>query len=264
MLAEQSGWPVTVLCGLGMLLTVVSRKCRQYGVFLALLLATYVTFTPLAELRSRHAIYWLPAVAFFAVIAIDWLCRVVTDGFRRVPRLVATALMYSLLLSTTALSSLQEPSFRVEGYQAAAQKVLDLTQSGDRVFFDGWWDGNFTYHMRHLDPSRSRHVIRGDRLLYDFLCVPSTDFRQYVDNDDEILKTLAAAAPAYVVIENPQFYETIAVAQQLRDLIDARPDVFVPVESVRVASSITYQPEFRLEIFRFRPEAITPPDSGQR
>ena len=97
------------------------------------------------------------------------------------------------------------------------------TLAGDRVFFDGWWDGNFTYHMRHLDPTRSRTVLRGDQLLYDFICVPATDFQKYVENDRDIVTKLLEADPKFVVLEDPQFYQTIAVAQQLRDLVKAQP-----------------------------------------
>lgn len=257
-LPEQCGWPVAILATGGLLAAVGLRKSRRFVIFLALVLATYVTFTPLAELRARHSLYWLPSAAFFAVFAADAAAKLLAEGFGKALRFSTTVVVYALLLSSTAWSTLQEPSYRVEGYRQAAAFVLKQTSPGDRVFFDGWWDGNFTYYMRHLDPDRSRHIIRGDRLLYDFVCVPATDFQQHVETDADILAALTRSDPEYVVIENPQFFETIEIAQRLRDLIHARPEIFVPVEVIPVQSSLTHKTKFRLEIYEYRPVAPSP------
>ncbi len=129
--------------------------------------------------------------------------------------------------------------------------MIRNTEPGDKVFFDGWWDGNFTYHMRHLDVTRSRYVVRGDRLLYDFVCIPSTDFQQHVETEQEMLQALSDANPVYVVIENPQFYETIEIAERLRELIASMPEVFEPVQTIPVKTTLDSFPPFELQIFRF-------------
>lgn len=255
-LVEQAGWPVTVCCVAGLLGVLLRRAGSQSAAFLALLLATYLTFSPLAELRSRHAIYWLPAVAYFAVLTAAGVAQYIARWIRPQWSAALTGGVYAVLLTTTAAGTLQEPAFRVEGYREAAAWLLQRSHAGDRVFFDGWWDGNFTYHMRHLDPSRSRHVIRGDRLLYDFVCVPSTDFQQHVESDREILQALLDAEIRFVVLENPQFYEQIAVAQQLRTLVHAQPELFVPERSIFVKSSLEHLPWFRLEIYRFSQDHV--------
>jgi hypothetical protein len=98
-------------------------------------------------------------------------------------------------------------------------------------------------------------VLRGDKLLYDFLCVPSTDFQQYVENDREIVEKFIEANPQFVVLENPQFFETIAVAEQLRELVKAHPEIFEPIDQVPVSSSIAHQEPFQIDIHRFNPDA---------
>jgi hypothetical protein len=150
---------------------------------------------------------------------------------------------------------MQLPTYRVEGYAEAAAEVLSQTARGDRIFFDGWWDGNFTYHMRHLDSTRSRSVIRGDKLLYDFVCVPLTDFHKYVENDREIVAKFLEAQPKFVVLENPQFYQTIPVAEQLRQLVKAHPEIFELVDQIPVKSSTAHQKPFHIDIHRFNPDA---------
>lgn len=281
-LVEQSCWTVAVLCGLGFLASWSRERRRQNAVFLALMVATYVTFSPLAELRARHAIYWMPAVAFFAVAGLEVILgllnrpsacepqgasRRVTNHALNNPQPAASALplsqrrlplavaAYAFLFATAAHGSMLLTTYRVEGYSTAADTVLKSSKPGDTIFFDGWWDGNFTYHIRHLDPSRSRSVLRGDKLLYDFLCVPSTDFQQYVENDREIVEKFIEANPQFVVLENPQFFETIAVAEQLRELVKAHPEIFEPIDQVPVSSSIAHQKPFQIDIHRFNPDA---------
>lgn len=266
-LIEQAGWTATICFAAGLLTLLNSRHRKDYAAFSALLLATYVTFTPLAELRSRHAIYWLPAVAFFAVVAVEKLCVTVnglidsritaSDRSTATRRMVlVSGCLYALLISSTAIAALREPAYRVEGYRAAAEYVLLHTAEGDRVLFDGWWDGNFTYHIRHLDSSRSRHVVRGDRLLYEFVCVPETDFQLHAETDRDILRLLLDVDPKLVIIENPQFYQTIDAAQQLRELIHAQPALFVPQTSIPVQSTLQYLKKFQLEVYRFNAVAV--------
>ena len=277
-LVEQSCWTVAVLCGLGFLASWSRERRRQNAVFLALMVATYVMFSPLAELRARHAIYWMPAVAYFAVAGLEVIlgllnrfisgerlgvnppCPPATTPCpsattRRAHALPLAVAAYAILFAAAAHGSMLLTTYRVEGYSAAAETVLKSSKPGDTIFFDGWWDGNFTYHIRHLDPSRSRSVLRGDKLLYDFLCVPSTDFQQYVENDREIVEKFIEANPQFVVLENPQFFETIAVAEQLRELVKAHPEIFEPIDQVPVSSSIAHQKPFQIDIHRFNPDA---------
>ena len=274
-LVEQSGWPVAMLCVIGFAASLHRKRRLQNSVFVALMMATYVTFSPLAELRARHAIYWMPSVAFFAVCGLEVIlgwCRKTAsresqDAGRRVPDVLPGNLIpatsaiplavgaYALLFAAAAHGSMSLNTYRVEGYATAAERILKASSQGDRIFFDGWWDGNFTYHIRHLDPSRSRRVIRGDKLLYDFVCVPSTDFRKYVENDHEIVAKFVEASPKFVVLENPQFYQTIKVAQQLRDLVKSHPEIFVPVDQVPVKSTIAHLPKFHLDVLKFDQDA---------
>ncbi|MBL8816748.1 MAG: glycosyltransferase family 39 protein [Planctomyces sp.] len=264
-LVEQCGWLTAMLCPAGLLIALMKPGRNTQSVFFSLAVATYVTFTPLAELRSRHAIYWLPSAAWFSVVAVKWCIdqlsgctsRTVSSSPEggtsvRSGRVVfVNAIVYSILFAATSRASLAQPSWRVEGYSAAAEFVLRNTEPGDKVFFDGWWDGNFTYHMRHLDATRSRYVVRGDRLLYDFVCIPSTDFQQHVETEQEMLQALSDANPVYVVIENPQFYETIEIAERLRKLIASMPEVFEPAQTIPVKTTLESFPRFELQIFRF-------------
>ncbi|MCA9035058.1 MAG: glycosyltransferase family 39 protein, partial [Planctomycetaceae bacterium] len=256
-MGEQTGWIVSAVAVLGLILVLRASDKKKYATLLGLVIATYITFTPLAEQRARHGIYWLPSVAFFAAFATDAVARFLSRTRGWSP-LLTTAGAYAALLSTTATAAMYEPTYRVVGYREAAEFVLEHTEPGDAVFFDGWWDGNFTYFMRHLDPTRSRRVLRGDRILYDFTCIPTTNFESFAESDSEMLKLITDAAPRYVVLEYPQFYMHIEKAEQLRRLVHSCPAQFEPVTTVSVDCSIRQFCQFELQIFRFHPAPAGP------
>lgn len=286
---EQCAWPMALLCIPGLLASLRRPQRHERDVLWALLIATYVSFSPLAELRARHAIYWVPAIAGFAVCGAELLIRLVcrqidaasvvvtrlqrtmpltpglVDGLAsesearstrqsRVQAGIAIS-AWSAVFAAASAASVSQPHYRVTGYSAAAQTVIAGTAPGASVFFDGWWDGNFTYHLRHLDASRSRSVIRGDQLLYEFVCVPDTDFHAHAATEVQILEALVKVKPDIVVIESPQFFREVEVAQRLRNLIAAEPAIFVPVKTIPVESSLTHLPKFQLEVYRFETSA---------
>lgn len=244
----QAGWVATMFVVIGLLFCCVKEHRASLGVFAAILLGTYVTFTPLAELKPRHAIYWLPAVAWLATVGASALASVLK---RIAPEKMSVGLPLTaaILIAGTAWGSFQSNVFRVTGYERAATVVLENTTEGDVVFVDGWWDGNFTYHLRHLDATRSRHVARADRILYDFTNVPSVDFQQFVDSDAGILAAIADTAPACIVFEDPQPFGEIPLAAQMRELIKSLPEQFPPLENIPVRSTVPGTRPFSLRVF---------------
>ncbi len=245
---EQAGWVVTAFLLIGIVSCFRKQHRAAVGLFSAIMLGTYVTFTPLAELRSRHAIYWLPAVAWFAsvgAIAVsDMIRRVAPDKLSTGPTLGA-----GFLVAGVVWAAFGTNVYRVTGYERAAEVALSHTSEGDSVFVDGWWDGNFTYHLRHLDTSRSRHVVRADRVLYDFTNVPTVDFQTFVESDDEMLNAIAKAAPACIVFEDPQPFGQIPISEQMRSLIKSLPEQFPPLEVIPVSSTVPGARPFSLRVF---------------
>lgn len=261
-IGEQAGWAVAAFLIFGVVAAIQKRYRAGLGVFAALLIGTYVTFTPLAELRSRHSIYWLPAVAWFAVIGADfigaglarlqaWLGRdprPVDEDCRR-----CSILPHTVLLCATVVMSFHSCVYHVTGYEQAAALALQQTEPGDRIFTDGWWDGNLTYHLRHLDKSRSRHVVRADKVLYDFTNVPTVDFQQFVESDLEMLQAIADVNPACIVFEDPQPFGEIEISRRMRALIRSMPQEFPPLDVVVVQSTVPQARDVKLFVFGVNP-----------
>lgn len=246
-LPDQTGWPFLLFLTMG-LVAAVRSKFRSMAIFVALLAGTYLTFSPLAELRARHTIYWLPALAAFAAVGGMQVIHLLTRCWPT-RQLMVSSLVLTALFVGTSQATLRTPLFIAKGYSTAATRVLQSTRDGDAVLVDAWWDGNLIYHLRHLDPGRSRQVRRGDKLLYDFTSVPNIDFQSFVHSDEDILRSIAAADIACVVFEDPQPFSHIPVSQQLRTLIHSLPEVFVPIETVDVDVRFPQARPFCLRIF---------------
>lgn len=74
----QIGWFAVPPALVGVVVSLHRDRRATAWPYFALVLATYLTFTPLAEVESRHAICWVPALAVFAAEG----CRVVAGWLR--------------------------------------------------------------------------------------------------------------------------------------------------------------------------------------
>ena len=80
-LPDQLGWLILVPAVLGAIVALTSAKRRQQAApYLAMIAATYLTFTVIDEKISRHSLAWVPAFAALAAAALAatrgrWLAR---------------------------------------------------------------------------------------------------------------------------------------------------------------------------------------------
>ena len=212
--------------------------------FLAILLATYVTFAPLGEVHFRHSIYWVPAIVVLAIegITFGFLAsrRALAPGqilMRLRPGADARRLTWGVsfvLIVGTAVTTLAKERPTIRGYEEAAAFVLEHSGKSKFCLFDGWWDGNFTYQLRHLDQNRRMSVLRGDKLFYGFICVPDTDYTEYAANDREMLDIIDRQSPEYIVVEEPQIMTHIPAAERLRTLLREHPEQFALAKTIPV------------------------------
>jgi Dolichyl-phosphate-mannose-protein mannosyltransferase len=194
-LPEQAGWGVTVAAAVGFVLTVACHR-RESGAAFGLLLATYLTFTPLAQLETRHAIYWLPAVAVCAVRPVQWL-------WAKGRRLLAIGTF--VVLFATVIWHVQDQQFRyVFGYSDAARWVVEHRTTDRPILADGEFAGSLVYHTRLHDPARRVWVLRADKVVYNQFSDPSSGYRQYAHTEAEVLELLEKWDPEFVVVEDPQ------------------------------------------------------------
>jgi hypothetical protein len=253
---EQIGWFALVPAAIGLVAAAVSRRLSAAPWF-ALILATYITFTPLAELEPRHAIYWVPALAFFAAEGLLLVGRRLSLRPLRVALPVVAA-------AGTAWLACRSPVQYVRGYELAAAHVVTHTGSSPLCLFDSYLSGDFIYQVRRHDPDRRLWVLRGDKLFYSVLSDPHAAYQEWATTKEEILDLIYKYDPEYIVIEEPQVYYHMRLPDLLCSALRESTDRFqleavIPVESnarpFRAVKLLIYRsthrnekPERRLEL----------------
>jgi hypothetical protein len=251
LLGSQLGWIALVpaVIGLGAVLTASGRKTSW--LYLSLIAATYLTFTPLGELESRHTIYWLPALSFFAATGV----RFITDKLSAQTLFLPAA---ALLVFVMGWSTLAKPQTYVRGYDEAARYVLENTRSSPYCLFVGKLNGDFIYQLRLRDPSRKLWVLRADKLLFSVLMAPEGEHRELAVDDSKSLATIYKYDPEFIILELPRTLDRSSPAESLRTtqeeqartIVRSNPDRFRLEKEIAVDSNDFQVQGARLEIYR--------------
>lgn len=242
----QIGWGATVATAVG----VVGALCRDWrssGVYVALLLATFITFVPFAEPEARHAIYWVPALALFAARGALSLARW---------RLWAGVVTGGLLLGAVAwegFGPLRETGWKnlhVSGTDVAAEWVLAKAGGERPILYEGQLNGAFVYHVRRRDPNRRFTVVRADKLLYSVYSDPGGGYQEYAGTDEEVIARLHRFDPEFLVVEETQVYVRTPAGDRLRRVLRENLAEYVLDESLPFRTNYPNFAMNRLLIYR--------------
>jgi hypothetical protein len=266
LLPTQLGWFILTPALVGVMADAATRVRREKSwLYLALMIATYLMFTPIGELETRHAIYWLPAFAFFAAEGVFALA-----GSLRVPQLYLP--LAACVLACALWTTLHKPLPALRGYEEAANYVASNATNSPYCFFIGSLNGNFIYQLRRQDSQHRLWTLRADKLLFSVLMVPGTQFTQLALSDEEILATIFKYDPEFIVMEDPDASKLTAFAsdeqderlrvefeRQAREAIKNHPERFALEKTVNVKSDEPHYQNMTLKVFRnkFRNENPT-------
>jgi hypothetical protein len=241
---EQIGWFLLLPTAVGFVAALHPTRRPVSWPYLAMMAATYVTFTPVAELEARHAIYWVPALAVFAADG----CRILADRLSaRRPVLLA---LCGVILLGTGWQTWQSQGLYVRGYEQAARYVIDNSRETPVCLFDGFLNGDFIYQVRRHDPARRLWVLRGDKLFYGVLSDPHGGYAEWAKTPDEILALIFTYDPEFIVVEDPQVYFDVPGARLLRQVLHDHPERFHLEETFQISSNhITFRGK-RLLVYR--------------
>jgi 4-amino-4-deoxy-L-arabinose transferase-like glycosyltransferase len=248
-LVRQIGWAILVPSVVGLLAALGPARRRACWPYLALAAATYLTFTPLAERQARHAIYWVPAFVLFAVEGITWIAGRL-PRFSRLRRPQTAAVLAGLVAGLAFWRVAARPATYVRGYAEAARYVVANTRSSRFCLMDGYLNGDFIYQIRRHDPARRLWALRGDKILYSVLTDPRTGYREYAGGESGILDMLFRYDPELIVIEEPQVYFKIPMAEQLRRTLAGHPERFERVKVFPIESNAVMFAGAQLAVYR--------------
>jgi hypothetical protein len=208
-------WFFVIAAVVGIVFAVLRRdkSCLLFAIIIA---AVYVTFTPIAEMRERHVIYWVPALAFFAA-----------EGVYHAAQFLRWKLAVGVLAGVVFGGAFAQAAPHVRtfllGYAAAAQYVESQTVNPPLCLYIGSLNGNFIYQMRRADPARRMWTLRGEKLA-DALLGPEENSTQ--PDPDKLLQAIHEYSPTLIVVEHASDPAFLAPSAWLAKLIADHPERF--------------------------------------
>jgi 4-amino-4-deoxy-L-arabinose transferase-like glycosyltransferase len=191
-LPDQLGMMILCLSILGILTSIWWGKWETTRVMLAWILACYLTMTAFAIKEPRYAIYWIPALVYFAVGPFVSL---------RLPRLVRLAggvVSLFLLAYSVVVGWVYERPY-ISGYAEAAEEVTKMSNSGF-LLFDGEFPGNFIFFIHRFDPNRRFVVLR--KALYTTRVLKERGSIEFINNQEELENLIDLYGIRLIVVDN--------------------------------------------------------------
>ena len=196
-------------------ISAIARRDKSCLVFATIVAAVYVTFTPIAEMRERHVIYWVPALAFFAAEGVYHAAQLLRW------RLAVGILAGAVFGGAFAQAAPQLRTYLV-GYTAAAQYVQSHTANPPLCLYIGSLNGNFIYQMRRADPARRIWTLRGEKLAD---ALPRKEGSTQPD-PDKLLQAIKDYSPTFILVEHTSDPAFLAPSAWLAKLIEDHPERF--------------------------------------
>jgi hypothetical protein len=192
------------------------RRDRSCLVFTAIIVAVYVTFTPIAEMRERHVIYWAPALAFFAAEGVYHASRFWRDG-------ITAGILAGAVFGGAFAQAVPSVRTFLTGYADAARYVEANTTSPPLCLFIGSLNGNFVYQMRRADSARRIWTLRGEKLA-DTLAPASNEATR--PDADQMLAAIYRYSPTYILVERASDPARSAGSEWLAKLVQGHEERF--------------------------------------
>lgn len=254
---RQISWWALIPAMVGLAFSLTAMRRRASRPYLATIIATYLTFTPLGEVEPRHAIYWIPALALFAADGL-----MLAANHLRAPRLYLP--LATLALAGIAWSALARPYLFVRGYEDAARYVLTNSENSPYCLFVGRLNGDLIYQLRRHDPNRRLWLLRADKLLFSILIKPDAEYRQFAVGDQDILDAIYKYDPEFIVVEEPPELKSnadsipipieeqmrAASEEHIRTVINNHPERFQLEKIIAVNSNDPVFRGMQLKLFR--------------
>jgi hypothetical protein len=247
----QVGWLCLALAVVAIVVAVgrrakQGRACGDEGLRCAMVLALswvavcYVMLTfVVAHKDRRFIIVWVPGLALLAAVAVEWLWRLRGLGRGAATLALACAVGQAGLLGAGApMGPARNEAPYVRGLEPLAERLADAAEPGTVVFFAGFFNGNFVFHMREHDAGRHVVVLRGTKLLVALMAEKEHGMQVLVETGEEILDVFRRYGVRYVAVEDPspKLLALAPVFGELRALL--RTERFAAVGVFPIATNL--------------------------
>ena len=243
---------ILVFCAVGAAVAIFDRRRGgEAWMVLVWAIVCYLGLSALPEREGRYALSMVPAVMILAAVGLLSFARVASIRFGGTPSRAFLASV-ALLIGISAGSAWAVRVPRVSGIQEIVA-YLNENAPHERLFYDGTYDGIFTYYARASDPGLTRGVVRGGKLLYASAIFPQWRLTERAASVADVIEAFRNQCGCrWVAIERERAPSRIAAAQHLRKAVSG-PE-FQLVKSFVIEAGMPT----RVDLYRFLPPIHTP------
>jgi uncharacterized membrane protein len=214
------------------------RAPRRHALLLTWVLSCYVCFTLIQEKTVRHTMLWIPPLVYFALVALEVLF--VREKIGR----VACAALALFFVANAAVFDMQ----KIGGMDEVAKFVVSQPGS-DVVYYQGFLNGNFIFHLRKHDPEKRRLVAR-EKQVVAIRVFPGYGRRAILKSPEEVLEFFRSWGIRYVLVENFVLFEGLQPVQQV-----VQSDYFELDRIFTIWGSHENLKDRRVYVYRYKGEA---------
>jgi hypothetical protein len=246
---------VLVLAALGAIVGLWSRPWRRETTLaLVWLLVCYVGFSSILTREPRYALLLVPPLVFLSVVAL-------VAGFERLSAMVGGKPAWATLASLAVLIGVHlaaAPLVPVPAVRGMRQVVAFIERKApdQRIFYEGKFDGLFSFYIRAGDHRQKQSVTLGDKLLYAAAWYSSLGMVKMVASPHDVVEAFRTRCGCrWLVVESRWENDEPAPDRYLRQAL--RGPEFALVRSFPFHGPAPLPTH--VDVYRFLPPIATPP-----
>jgi glycosyltransferase involved in cell wall biosynthesis len=241
------------LSAAGIALGLTWRRWRHESIVLLLLLGVdYAFLSALIAKEGRYALLLCVPLLCFASIALqsagEWVGKRLQ--FAGVSVGASTMVLALAAVITQAWIAAQTHVDHLEGFK----KVVSFAEQvapNEAVFYDGHFDGVFTFLVQAGDPGYRRRVVLGGKLLYTSAMVPLYRYQSFAASTGEVIQKLRTEGGCrWLFVEASGRSEQVPGGRLLREAL--RGPEFELVRSFPISGPGID----RVDVYRFKEEIL--------
>jgi hypothetical protein len=207
-------------------------------------LVCYLVFSYIVSKDQRYAMFLGPAAVILATIGLWSLAR------RTAPRLsmnpawiffAAVAILTGVHWWIASFSRMP----RAAGFKEVAAYFQEVSPD-EPVFYDGKYDGIFSFYMRLNDPEFRRGVVLGHKLLYASAIFPEWRLKEFVSSPQDVVQRIQSECGCrWLAIEHSPGVDAVSADRHLREAVRGPEFEFVKTFEMDATTSLS------IDVYRF-------------
>ncbi len=256
----QSQWTF-YLNGMANLFTLQLLALAVIGVFVGLrdehlrkevivaiiwIIVCYFGFSYIMTRELRYILLIIPPIVILSIIGFISILHWTAAWLNKDPDYFFIVGMAAILMIHVSTAPRIWVS-RVSGFQEVVA-FFEKEAPGERIFYDGNYNGNFSFYMLSKDRHFKRGVVLGHKLLYASTITPTFNLVERVSSPNEVIEVLRKEGGCkWVAIERWGVSDQVAAARLLRQASAGPEFEFVRAFPI-MARRVTW-----VDVYRFLP-----------